>query len=156
MLSVSNRGILEKIYKDKGKAGIHNKCYVLCFFMNSLSTGNPEDGLRTTAKVLKRILKHDMSIGGVVLKQFKKVEREGGSFARLNGSTNFPIPITGEYAWLPWKTDSEGAPNDFALFCLCNVSLLLPSLIYFSSMYDSSADSIRAHLEWPSSISRAG
>ena len=104
--------------------------------MNSLSTGNPEDGLRTTAKVLKRILKHDMSIGGVVLKQFKKVEREG-SFVRLNGS--IPVPITGEYAWL-WKTDTEGAPNGLALFCLCNLSLLLPSLYYFSSMYDSSAD----------------
>ena len=122
--------------------------------MNRLSTGNPKEGLRTTAKVLKRILKQDMSIGGVVMKQFKKVECEG-SFARLNGSTNFPVPIIGEYAWLPWKTESEGAPAGLDVF-VCLTFCFLPLLIYFSSMYDSSAHFIRAHLDWPSSISRAG
>ena len=53
------------------------------------------------------LLEHEVIIANEKIKQFKKVEREG-SFARLNGSTDFPVPTTGMHAWLSWRTESQG------------------------------------------------
>ena len=67
--------------------------------------GNPFLGVQTTSKIYMMSLKHEICIEGVKYKRFEGVMREGGCFLRLKGPS-FPVPITGEHAWLPWTTDT--------------------------------------------------
>ena len=72
-----------------------------------MAVGNPPLGVMTTSKIYMRSLKHEISIEGVKCKRFEGVKREGACFLRLKGPS-FPVPITGEYAWLPWTTEAGG------------------------------------------------